>query len=523
MDVVTAAEMRAIDRCTIETYHVPGIVLMENAGLCLLQCLYEAFPDLPGRQVTIVAGRGNNGGDGSILARHLWHRGVDVHLVLLTAASALRGDARQAYAMARAYGVPLERCTTLSAWQRVARRLQQTDIIVDALLGTGLHQAVEGLYAEVIRTLNALQKPIVAVDIPSGLAADDGQICGAHIQATHTVTFALPKRSLLLYPAAAAAGALHVVDIGIPRAAVAAAGIQVALLTEDAIRTLLPERHPNAHKGSQGHVLVVAGSTGKSGAGALASRAALRAGAGLVTFALPARLNSAMEASVTEVMTLPVAETPTGAIATAAVSDIMPLLARASALVLGPGLGMHPDTVTCVHDLLRHSTVPVVLDADGLNSLVGHLEVLESCQVPVILTPHPGEMARLLGCDTAAVQAQRLDIAQAFVQRFQVYVVLKGAHTVIYAPDGRRWINPTGNPAMATAGTGDVLAGVIAALLSQGLSPLHAVQGGVYLHGKAGDLVLERLGASGLIASDLIEALPSTLSRIKRGVSCTPS
>jgi NAD(P)H-hydrate epimerase len=515
MQVATAAEMRSIDRRTIETYRVPGIVLMENAGLQLLQFLQEHFPDFQQRRITIAAGRGNNGGDGFILARHLWHRGVQVCVLFLGASSDLRSDARRAYVMAQRYGVPIVPCPTLRAWQRAAQTLSQTDVIVDALLGTGLNKPATGLYAEAIRTLNAAQKPIIAVDIPSGLSADHGNLCGEHIQATHTVTFALPKRGLLLYPAAAAIGMLHVVDIGIPQQAVDAENICVALLTEPAIRTLLPHRHPNAHKGSFGHLLVVAGSPGKTGAGVLASQAALRAGAGLVTFALPASLNNAMEARLTEVMTLPLAEHSHGGLAEEAVPALLQFLQRVDAMVLGPGLGTHPSTVACVRKLLHHAQVPVVLDADGLNSLEGSLDVLRDCAAPVIMTPHPGEMARLLGKDTATVQTKRLEIAHEFVRRSQGYVVLKGAHTVIYAPDGRCWINPTGNPAMATAGTGDVLAGMIGALLCQSMLPLQAAQCGVYLHGLAGDRVQNRLGQCGLIASDILEELPYTIQAVQ--------
>jgi len=521
MQVATASEMRHIDQRTIEQYHVPGMVLMEHAGLQLLRFMQARMPGLERRHVTIVTGRGNNGGDGFVLARHLWHLGIKTCVLLLAAGGSLRGDARRAYAMAQAYGVPMVRCTTLQAWRRSSSILRGTDIIVDAILGTGLNKPPTGLYAEAIETLNTLQKPIVAVDIPSGLSADDGHLRGAYVKATYTVTFALPKRALLLYPAAAAVGEWHVVDIGIPSQAIDAESIQVALLQEDVIRSLLPRRRPDAHKGSHGHLLVMAGALGKSGAGVLTSQAALRAGAGLVTWALPIGLAQAMASRLTEVMTLPVAETATGGISDAAVPMLCQFVQRANALVLGPGLGTHPDTVGCVRALLRQTHVPVVVDADGLNCLVGHLDVLQQCAGPVILTPHPGEMARLLGTDTGTVQAQRLDIAGHFAQRYGVYVVLKGAYTVIYAPDGQRWINPTGNPAMATAGTGDVLAGIIGALLCQGLQPLPAAQCGVYVHGLAGDRVRDRLGSQGLIASDVLEELPHAIQAVARGEACS--
>lgn len=522
MYLVTAAEMRNIDQRTIETYHVPGIVLMENAGLQLLRFMQDHISSLQHRRVTIITGGGNNGGDGFIVARHLWQRGIHVDVLLLVSPNALSGDARKAYAMAQAYGVPMKCCTTASTWKKACQELHKTDILVDAIFGTGVNRPVSGLYAEVIHVLNMLQKPIIAVDIPSGIAADHGNILGEHIRATYTVTFALPKRGLLLYPAAAAVGALHVVDIGIPQEAIAAENIQIALLEVEEIRQMLPVRAPDSHKGSHGHLLVVAGSPGKSGAGILASQAALRAGAGLVTLALPKSMNPAIEAAMTEVMTLPAAENATGEICATALPQLCQFLARADGLVLGPGLGTHQDTADCVHALLRQATVPIVLDADGLNSLVGHLEVLRDCQVPIVLTPHPGEIARLLDTSIAEVQAQRLEIVQDFARRHRVYVVLKGARTVIYAPDGQRWVNPTGNVAMATAGTGDVLAGIIGAFLCQGLQPLQAAQCGVYLHGMAGDRVYNRLGESGLIASDLIAELPYTTRAIRERLVCTP-
>jgi NAD(P)H-hydrate epimerase len=442
---------------------------------------------------------------------------------MLTAAGRLRGDARRAYDMARAYEVPLVSATTPQAWARMAPVLKQTDLIIDAMLGTGLQRPVSGLYAEVIASVNGVQKPTVAVDIPSGLSADHGRVLGPHIYATHTVTFALPKRGLLTFPAAAAVGELHIVDIGIPQAAVEAEGLDVAMLQETDIRHLLPQRHPNAHKGSHGHVLVVAGSIGKSGAAVLASQAALRAGAGLVTLAIPAGLNVSLEGQLTEVMTLPVAESSAGGMAAAAFDTLEAFLPKASAMVLGPGLGVSPETMQLVQRLLQRTTVPVVLDADGLTLVSDDSQILQTCQAPLILTPHPGELGRLLQVSPADIQADRLDVALDFVRDTRVHLILKGAHTVIYTPDGHRWVNCTGNAAMATAGTGDVLAGLIGALLAQGLSPLQAAQGGVYLHGLAGDQVCAGLGSTGLIASDLIHELPHVMHRVRQGVICQMS
>ncbi len=520
MYIATASAMRRIDQRAIETYHIPGIVLMEHAGVQLLRVMQAQIPHLRHCKVAIVTGRGNNGGDGFVLARHLRHLGIPTRVFLLIAGGQLRGDARKAYAMARACGVPLVRCTTVAAWKRAVQLLAEADVVVDAILGTGMHRPPDGLYADAIETINAMQKMVVAVDIPSGLAADQSQIPGVCIQATHTVTFALPKRAFVLYPAASAVGQLHIADISLPVQAIEAEGIAVTLVEQTMLRGMLPPRRADAHKGNHGHLLVIAGSLGKSGAGVLTSQAALRAGAGLVTWGLPTCLAAAMASRLTEVMTLPLPATATGGITAEAVPLVEHFLQQARALVLGPGLGTQPETQACVHAVLQRVQVPVVIDADGLNCLVGHLEVLRQCAGPIILTPHPGEMARLLGIDTATLQAQRLDIAEDFAQRYHVYVVLKGAYTVIYAPDGRRWVNPTGNPGMATAGMGDVLAGVIGALLCQGLEPVQAAQYGVYVHGLAGDRVRDRLGQHGLLASDVLEELPYALQAMTEGAVC---
>lgn len=515
MKVATAAAMRRIDQRTIETYQVPGIVLLENAGLELLHFLQAQWPDLSRHSVVIVAGSGNNGGDGFVLARHLWHRAVDVKVAMLTPAGRLRGEARRAFQMARAFEVPIHACTSPSAWRRFVPQLHNASLIVDALLGTGLGRPASGVYAEAIEDINASSGAVIAVDIPSGLPADDGTLIGPHIQATHTVTFALPKPSLVVYPAAAAVGTLTTADVGIPQAAIEAECLELSLLDAAGVAKLLPARRAEAHKGSHGHVLVVAGSRGKSGAGALSSQAALRSGAGLVTFALPEGLNDAMESRLLEVMTLPVAENAEGALAPEAVSTIFPFLDKVTALVLGPGIGVHPDTVSCVRALMENAAVPIVLDADGINCIAQDPELLRVCSAPVILTPHPGELSRLLNVSIADIQSHRLDIALEFARDYEVYVVLKGAGTVIYAPDGQRWINSTGNAAMATAGTGDVLAGLIGALLGQGVEPAQAAQCGVYLHGLAGDWVRDQQGASGLMASDLIDALPGRFELLR--------
>jgi NAD(P)H-hydrate epimerase len=398
---------------------------------------------------------------------------------------------------------------------QIQQRLASYGLFVDALLGTGLKSEVRGgIYALIITLLNASPTPTVAIDIPSGLSADSGQILGVHVWADCTVTLALPKRGLLLYPAAQAVGKLEVVDIGIPFGLLQDPALQITLLEEREIAHCLPVREVDSHKGLYGHVLIIAGSPGKSGAGALASMGALRSGAGLVTYALPKSLNLAMESRLTEVMTFPLPETSEGTLGVEAFAVLEPLFAQVDVVVLGPGLSTHPLTGKLVEQVVREVALPVVIDADGLNHLASRLDLFEDTSAPRILTPHPGEMARLVGTSTKAVQEHRLEIAQEFVQKYGVYLILKGARTLVVCPDGSVSINPTGNAGMATAGTGDVLAGIVAGLIGQGLAPQKASQAAVFLHGLSGDLAAQAKGEHGLIAGDLVEYLPCALRQM---------
>jgi hydroxyethylthiazole kinase-like uncharacterized protein yjeF len=516
--VTTAAEMRELDRLAMERYGMPGVVLMENAGAQVARILWQEYADLQARRVAVLCGRGNNGGDGFVIARYLHNRGVSVRVFIIGEPGDIRGDASMHLNMLRHAGIAPEAVKTSESAQAVGGRLADYDLLIDALLGTGLKTEVSGVFQLIIAAMNAAGRPIVAVDIPSGLSADAGTLLGDHARADLTVTMALPKRGLLLYPAAESVGRLVVVDIGFPAAVREHAAVRCHVLEAHTIAAQLHTRAADTHKGTYGHVLIVAGGPGKTGAGALASMAALRTGAGLASFALPHSLNAAMEAKLTEVMTIPLPESEPGVLGGEATKRLMEWLEGKSALILGPGLGTHPETVRCVHEVLRQVRIPTVLDADGLNALPTDPEGLGDIQAPLVLTPHPGELARLRRTTTAAIQADRLRAAQETASAWKAVVVLKGAHTVIAEPEGTLYMNLTGNPGMATAGSGDVLSGMIGALLGQGYPPSLAARVAVYTHGLAGDLAAAAVGERSLIAGDLV----ATLSGAFRQLAQTP-
>jgi NAD(P)H-hydrate epimerase len=458
-----------------------------------------------------------------VIARYLHNAGVSVSVFVVGETEGMQGDAGTHLEMLRRVGVVPEAVTTARSAAAVGARLAAHEMLIDALLGTGLKGEVSGMFQHLIAKMNAAGKPIVAVDIPSGLSADVGTLLGEAVRADLTVTMALPKRGLLLYPAADYVGRLVVVDIGFPAALREHAMVRCHTLEASAIAAQLLARPADSHKGTYGHVLIVAGSPGKTGAGALASLAALRTGSGLVSFALPASLNAAMEAKLTEVMTIPLPESLPGVLGMEAAKRLVEGLEGKSALVLGPGIGTHAESVRCMCEVLRQARIPTVLDADGLNALATVPECIGNRSGPMVLTPHPGELARLRRATTAQIQADRLSAAQGTARDRQAVVVLKGAHTVIAEPEGTLYINLTGNPGMATAGSGDVLAGMIGALLGQGYSPSMAAQIGVYTHGLAGDLAATTWGQRSLLAGDLVEALPRAFGQLGHGHGILPA
>ncbi|HET9481810.1 MAG TPA: NAD(P)H-hydrate dehydratase [Candidatus Polarisedimenticolia bacterium] len=525
MKILTSGQMRRIDERTESRHGISSETLMDNAGRGVAETLLALYPSLAAMRPVIVCGKGNNGGDGISAARHLRSRGVRVRVVLLSEKSALAGPAARHLERAEREGVVVEEAPTQEAWTAAAAGLSDHGLIVDALLGTGLKNAARGAAARAIADINAASAEVVALDIPSGLSGDGAGIPGPAVSANHTIALACPKLPHVFHPAAALCGRLHLVEIGIPAEAVEAEGGVLNLITESEIASLMPMREPDCHKGDCGRLLVVGGSAGKAGAGALVSLAALRSGAGLVTAATAVSAQPILAGHLMEMMTEPLEETPSGAVSRAAAPRVRELLESADVLALGPGLTAGEETAALVREIVAEAAIPVVLDADGINAFAGRPEALRGDQRLLILTPHPGEMARLLSgrggrrITAADVQADRIGLARSFATEHSCYVVLKGHNTVVADPSGQVWINPTGNPGMATAGCGDVLTGVVAALLGQGLSPLEACLLGVYAHGIAADLASADVGEVSLMARDIIEYLSEAFQRLERAAS----
>jgi len=516
MKLLTAAEMREMDRRAIQDLGIPSLVLMENAGRTTYEILRREFPDLQG-DVAVLAGRGNNGGDGFVVARYLANAGTPAAVFLLGPRDRVSGDARVNLEILAQLGIGVTEVLTDGDLKDALHRLARAGLIVDALLGTGLNSPVTGLMAALIRGVNRLRVPVLAVDIPTGLSADTGEALGAALEAEVTATYGWPKLGQVLPPGRDYVGRLWQVDISIPPDLAGQAPLELAGARD--LRALLPPRPWASHKGNFGHLLVLAGSEGKTGAAAMACEAALRAGAGLVTLGIPAGLNDILEVKLTEAMTLPLPEAAEArALGQTALKPILAFLDDRSTLAVGPGLGTHPETRDLICRLVHDLPQPMVIDADGVNHLAGDAGSWKGAAGPRILTPHPGEMARLTGLTTADVQARRLDLARKTAARFGVTLVLKGAQTVVAAPDGRASLNSTGNPALASGGAGDVLTGLIGGFLAQGLSPWDAARLGVYLHGLAADFWVSRYGPRGMIAGDLLTALPPMLTEFIQGL-----
>jgi NAD(P)H-hydrate epimerase len=516
MLLVTAQEMRELDRLTIEEYGVPSLTLMERAGQGVATALLGRFGKQARRGVLVVAGKGNNGGDGLVVARLLKRKKVPCEVVLLSRRGELSRDAAiNLERYLKASGKIFEAADGTTSV--LAERIERKALLVDAILGTGLKTEVRGLYGEAIDLINASGLPVVAVDLPSGLDADRGVPLGTAVQAEMTVTFGFPKLGEVIYPGLSYAGDLVVTDIGIPDEAVEKVNPKMELLERDQVAWLVPRREPDTHKGTYGHLLVLAGSRGKTGAAIMGCRAAMRVGTGLVTLAAPRSLNDIFAGALIEVMTEPLRDRPDEQPEPLGDEEWRRLLDKKSAVLFGPGIGVGDWCLTALRWLLQNLETPWVIDADGLNNLAQEPHRLRSAKTPPVLTPHPGEMARLTGSDTRTVNENRVEAARAFARDYRCHVVLKGARTVIATADGKVFINPTGNPGMASGGMGDVLAGMLAGFLAQGFAVEEALRLGVFLHGFAADLVACEKGEIGMIASDVIEMLPAGLHRLGEG------
>ncbi len=517
MRAVTPQQMQEIDARTIKRYRIPSLTLMERAGQAVAQAAAEmAGAGLSQSQVSIciVCGPGNNGGDGLVAARHLAHQGFAVEVFLAGRLTKLKGDPKINAAKLKPAGIKIQELTGPKSFQALKLSLEGCVLAIDAIFGTGFRGAPDKYFAQIIETINQAQKPVISIDIPSGVDGRTGACQGAAVQAKATVVLGMMKTGLLFYPGRQLAGQITVADIGIPQEARDEAKDFVELMDEEQARALLPRRAPDVHKGACGTVLVLAGSIGMTGAAALTSMSVLRSGAGLVYLGIPESLNDIMEAKLTEVITKPLPETRTRTLSLAGFDKIRNLLAKADVLALGPGLSAHPETAELVCLVLSQTNIPTVIDADGLNAAAARPETLYDIKAPLVLTPHYGEMSRLLHKEISAIKSDPIFFAREASQRFCQTVVLKGAPTVIAPHKGNTWINTTGNAGMATAGAGDVLTGLVAGLLAQGLKTPEAAELAAFLHGLAGDLAAEDKTPYALTAGDILDFLPRAFARI---------
>jgi ADP-dependent NAD(P)H-hydrate dehydratase / NAD(P)H-hydrate epimerase len=498
MKIVNAAQMRNIDQRSTERFGVPSIVLMENAAIAVVDALFEHYPDC-GR-VAIFCGTGANGGDGFAVARHLENRGVVPVVVIVGERSAIQGDARTNLTVCERLGIPIYDIRAGDEIETVLAHASDADVLVDAIFGTGLNRAPSGIHADVIRDLAELRLPVLAVDLPSGADASSPTPFDPCVQAEVTVTFAAPKLCHVFEPAALYCGEIIVADITIPEAAVEDEMVTLALITPKDVQPHVAPRLSTTHKGTYGHVGIIAGSPGRSGAAVLCARGAIRTGAGLVSVMTDPDTAKLVHAGSIESMTY-------------SGDDLQEFLAKKTAVLIGPGLADDEQAWERTRALVEKIELPLVIDASGLNAFAARAAELNPHGLPRVITPHPGELARLLGTDSASINADRIGAVREAAKISQCVVVLKGYQSLIAEPDGHVFVNPTGNPGMASGGMGDVLAGMVAALLARGTDALDAACAAVYLHGLAGDILKEQLGDTGLTAMDLADRIPAAIQR----------
>ncbi len=525
MKILTASQMQRVDRLTTEKYGVPSLMLMENAGHGVVQLLLDRLAPLEKHRIAILCGKGNNGGDGMVVARLLRERGLTPRVLLFGNPGALHGDAAVNYQRLAASGPP-ENVENREAWERVKRSLEGTSLLIDGLLGTGLSKPLGGILLEVTRAINSgfPQARIVAIDLPSGVSADTGELIGEHMRSDFAVTFTAPKIAHVFPPACERVGEWRVWQIGTPPEAMEGdPDLSLNLASQGDSAWIAEPRKLAAHKGSFGHVLILAGSVGKTGAAGMAGLAALRAGAGLVTVATAKSALPTIASLGMELMTEPLPETEAGTISKQAMDSgrLDKLVEGKTVLAVGPGISSNPETLELVRTVVNRYSLPLVLDADGLNAFAGSMNSFRTDARPAgaaVLTPHPGEMARLMGLTVRDIQSNRVEVARELAQKYKLNLVLKGFRTLTAGPDGQTWVNPTGNPGMATGGTGDVLTGLIAGLLAQHTTRqiTQVAAAAVYLHGLAGDLAAKDLGQHSMIAGDLLENVPRAYKLLGR-------
>lgn len=514
MKIISAEEMKEIDRRASSEYLIPSIVLMENAGLRTTEKIVDLLGGVGGRNIVIMVGRGNNGGDGLVVARHLLNAAARVDVFMCAEVDQLSPDARTNYEILVRMSKNIYPLRTENDLQHFNISLRQADMVIDAIYGIGFRGSLGEFETQLASLVNQNRCPCLAVDIPSGMEADSGRVNGEAFKADYTVTFALPKLGMIGGKGRDYVGQLTVVDISIPRALLLDERIRLQMITEDMVKLHFQPRLSETHKGSYGHALVIGGSPGMGGAPVMASWAALRCGAGLVTLALPEKIMGAANI-VPEVMTRGLPSTLSGAISGEACMIIENLLGTASVCAIGPGMSRYADGNMVVRTVLEKAGIPVLIDADGLNALQSDVAILKDRQVPVVITPHPGEMARLTKLPVEDIQNQRIEIGRHYSMEWGVTIVLKGNNTIVAQPGGQVFVNTTGNPGMATAGSGDVLSGVITGLIAQGLKPTDAAVAGVFLHGRAGDTAAGQTGQRALTATDLIYNMTTVINELE--------
>ena len=515
MKILTSKQMQSVDKKAIKKLGIIGPILMENAGIQITNAILNKFPLIQEEKVVIVSGKGNNGGDGFVVARHLFNRGCEPVVLLLASKKSLQGDAALNAGIADKIGIPIKEIVSDRHWGANKRMLTKATVVVDAIFGTGLTSPARGLYAAAIEDINKSKAFKVAVDIPSGLSSDTFAVIGPCVKADLTVSLAAAKIAHVFPPAEDYVGELKIGDISVPPSLLEDEKFRLEMVEEEKIRPYFQRRKRASHKGTYGHLLLLSGSVGKTGAAVMAGKAALKMGAGLVTAGVPKSCLPIVARSMMELMTEPLPETEKGTLSGEALPEILRLLKDKDALMLGPGLSTHPSTAKLVKSLLPRLKLPVVLDADALNILASQTDLLKSLPEPAVVTPHPGEFARMTGLSTKEVLQRRLELVPRFAKRFGVYVVLKGYRTLTASPEGMTYINPTGNPGMATAGSGDVLSGMIAAMIIQEKNILDAVLAAVYIHGLSGDTGAARLGEKSLTAGNMITYLPSAIRSLQ--------
>ena len=517
MKVVTPALMNEIDKIAISSYGIPGVVLMENAAIKVVDEVRQYTGIIKGKKILVFAGKGNNGGDAFAVARHLFNMEALVKVYLLALKESVESDARTNLIIIEKMGVEIIELVDDDCFDSLKEDLHGADLIIDGIFGTGLKGRIEGLTAQVINHINFSVKSVVSIDIPSGISGETGEALGTCIKATSTVTFGLPKIGLVIHEGCNYAGKLKVVDIGIPSEIIQSMNIRINLIEDEMVSNLLPVRNNNTNKGDYGKILVVSGSKGMTGAGCLTAGAALRTGAGLVYLAVPASLASVYDSVIMEAITYSLYDGGSGYLNEECIDGLMERMKRVDVVAIGPGLSNNKTITQIIDAVVENSKTPLILDADALNALSCDLNILKKLKTDAVITPHPGEMSRLAGITVEEVQKNRIDVAARFAREWNVTVVLKGSRTIIAAPHGEIYINPTGNPGMATGGTGDVLTGIIAGLAGQGLKLVDAAIAGVYLHGLAGDMAAGDKGQHGLIARDLVEVLPYAIKSLIKG------